>query len=236
MARSAKDIQVCFKEIVNLTSLSPLTADPRLVHIPWRDHVAQVGQTRLRIGWHDFDGVVEATPGVKRAVHVAIAALEALGHEVIPYCLPHMDKINALHGPLMTADGWKTTKDLLQHCQRDDLSLGPVLRAWLVPDCLTRIIAPIVRVLYSPVLATFLTNPSKCSQSWQLWEKYNERLDLVKDILADWEINDVDVIIAPGMAMPSLKLGYSAYSFPAKSYTHNYNVLNFPAGSVPVNN
>jgi Asp-tRNA(Asn)/Glu-tRNA(Gln) amidotransferase A subunit family amidase len=51
MGRSASDIELCFKELVNLTNLAGVTACPRLVHIQWRDQVAKIQQNKLRIGW-----------------------------------------------------------------------------------------------------------------------------------------------------------------------------------------
>jgi fatty acid amide hydrolase len=146
-----------------------------------------------------------------------------------------MDKVLTLYGYLMTADGWKTTKHLLRHGEVDDLCLGLKIRIWMIPNFLAKIISPLVGYIYSPVLAGLMTNPFNCPKSWQLWERYNERLVLIKEILEDWEKHQVDVIIAPGMGMPSQKLGYPAYEFPVIGYTCAYNLLNFPAGSVPVN-
>ena len=48
------------------------------------------------------------------------------------------------------------------------------------------------------------------------------------------ERQNIDVVIAPGMAMPAVKLGYPGWLITAITYTYVYNLLNFPAGSVPV--
>jgi Asp-tRNA(Asn)/Glu-tRNA(Gln) amidotransferase A subunit family amidase len=72
------------------------------------------------------------------------------------------------------------------------------------------------------------------SQSWQLWELNAERLELVEDILGAWERQCIDVVICPGMPMPAQPSGYPAYLQQCISYTLVYNMLDFPAGSIPV--
>jgi Asp-tRNA(Asn)/Glu-tRNA(Gln) amidotransferase A subunit family amidase len=63
-----------------------------------------------------------------------------------------------------------------------------------------------------------------------------KRLALTEAILADWRGHNIDVIIAPGFAMPAVKLSYPAWLLGGITYTSAYNLLNFPAGSLPVTN
>lgn len=116
----------------------------------------------------------------------------------------------------------------------DDNSLGMLIRLWRVPDWLAKYLGPLVERVWSPSTGGMMTSKFVAPNSWQLWEKYNERLVLLKECLADWEDNQVDVVLAPGLGMPSQKLGYPAYELGAINYTCVYNLLNFPSGSVPV--
>jgi Asp-tRNA(Asn)/Glu-tRNA(Gln) amidotransferase A subunit family amidase len=59
-------------------------------------------------------------------------------------------------------------------------------------------------------------------------------LELIEEILHHWERQGVDAVLAPGFPMPAQKSGYSAWSIATISYTAVYNLLNFPAGTVPV--
>ena len=43
-----------------------------------------------------------------------------------------------------------------------------------------------------------------------------------------------DILLSPGLAMPAPPVGYPIYLYAAMSHLSAYNVLNFPAGSVPV--
>ena len=67
---------------------------------------------------YDFDGVFEATPGCRRAVHEAVLALQKNGHQVLPFCPPHLPaamKVNSLY---RAGDLGATNKA--------QLSIGPV--------------------------------------------------------------------------------------------------------------
>ena len=48
--RSAQSIEACLKAVVNEPSIEDLTADSRLVSIPWRENISKPGK-RLKIGW-----------------------------------------------------------------------------------------------------------------------------------------------------------------------------------------
>ena len=67
---------------------------------------------------YDFDGVFEATPGCRRAVQEAVLALQKNGHQVLPFCPPHLPtamKVNSLY---RAGDLGATNKA--------QLSIGPV--------------------------------------------------------------------------------------------------------------
>ncbi len=51
----------------------------------------------------------------------------------------------------------------------------------------------------------------QANRSADLWKRNDYRLQLVHKVLADWEANQVDVVLAPGHAMPAQPSGYPAY-------------------------
>ena len=71
-------------------------------------------------------------------------------------------------------------------------------------------------------------------ESWKLMEMKAKRLEVAEALLADWRGHNIDVVIAPGFAIPAVKLGYAGWLLGAITYTSAYNLLNFPVGSVPV--
>ena len=53
-------------------------------------------------------------------------------------------------------------------------------------------------------------------------------------IFQAWRDLDLDVLIAPGFGTPSMPLKDPARLVPLTAYTNVYNVLDLPAGSLPV--
>ncbi|KAA0197678.1 hypothetical protein HAZT_HAZT007741 [Hyalella azteca] len=58
--------------------------DPEVPPLSWNDSV-YLSKMALRVGWFDSISLFPSTPGVKRAVAQAVAAFEALGHEVVAF-------------------------------------------------------------------------------------------------------------------------------------------------------
>ena len=67
-----------------------------------------------------------------------------------------------------------------------------------------------------------------------LWKSLEKLDGIVKEVTTTWQTNNIDVVIAPGFAFPAPPLKHPARLVPASSYTSVYNVMDFPAGSVPV--
>ena len=57
---------------------------------------------------------------------------------------------------------------------------------------------------------------------------------MTHEILTTWQNQNIDVVIAPGFAFPAPPVKHPARLVPAVSYTAAYNIVDFPAGTVPV--
>ncbi len=53
-------------------------------------------------------------------------------------------------------------------------------------------------------------------------------------MLREFERQGIDAVVAPGMPFPAVPSGRAEKLQAGISYTAVYNMLNFPAGSVPV--
>lgn len=63
-----------------LLSAEPWNADPTVVPIPWRTHLAAKPDRPLRIGFYVDDGHVKPQPPQTWAVQLVIEKLRAAGH------------------------------------------------------------------------------------------------------------------------------------------------------------
>ena len=67
-----------------------------------------------------------------------------------------------------------------------------------------------------------------------LWKSLARLDGVIHEILKTWQSQNIDVLIAPGFAFPAPPVKHPARLTMATSYTHVYNVLNFPVGTLPV--
>lgn len=232
LARSAASIEDCLQQILRDDKISLISRDARFCPVSWNESRARNGQL-LRIGWYDFDGFMEATPGMRRAVREAITVLQDQGHTIVRFCPPGLAKVSALYTQLVGADNGVSTLNLVKNSDIDWNSWGPGYYSFKLPLWLRQKVSSLVSLM-SPMSANMLTTNQHSWRSAELWELNNYRLELTEHILREWDRQGIDVVIAPGLAMPAQPIGYPAWELPAASYTCVYNVLNFPAGSIPV--
>jgi len=229
MARTAAAIEECAAHLLAEDNVGKINRDARFVPIPWRHDLSQQQGRKLKIGWYDDDGNVEATPGQRRAVRDAARLLAEAGHDVVHFKPCLLKETNELYGQLICADSGRTTVELLADSPVDTLSLSLLWHAWTTPKWLAPIVA-----LYSKMSSGFWSAGNESGTTYELWKLNAKRLDIIEEILRQWERQGVDVVLAPGFPYPAQLSGYSAWSIAGISYTSVYNLLNFPAGTVPV--
>ena len=68
----------------------------------------------------------------------------------------------------------------------------------------------------------------------ELWKLHHRRNTLIDTIATKWRALNLDGVVCPAHVMPALGQGKTAPLSVACSYTAAWNVLNYPAGVVPV--
>jgi amidase len=86
MATSAEAIELFTKTIVDAR---PSTFDPSCVPLPWNQSIvdATSSSRKLRIGLLEWDDICLPQPPIRNALQKVINALQAAGHEIIPWKL-----------------------------------------------------------------------------------------------------------------------------------------------------
>ncbi|XP_053492952.1 vitamin D3 hydroxylase-associated protein [Ictalurus furcatus] len=224
MARDVESLALCMRAL-----LCPdmFTLDPTVPPIPFNQQVYESSEP-LRIGYYENDGYFQPSPSMSRALLETKELLEKAGHTLIPFNLPRI--FTAFHEFVVrgnTADGCVT---LLKHFEEGpvDPCMQHQFRHWGCPrfvkmfSLLLRPVYPrmaavihatcgVRRTAVSDVASShFFLCSLLCSSPAALWKQHREVEDYIRETIA------------------------VSLSSAALSYTALYNVLNFPAGVVPV--
>ncbi|XP_060087752.1 vitamin D3 hydroxylase-associated protein-like isoform X2 [Heteronotia binoei] len=158
----------------------------------------------LRIGYYDGDGYFQPSPSMRRAVQETRKLLQEAGHTLISFTPPRID---FLVDELFTKGiSADGCSTLVEKFDGEfvDATWTNQLRCCKMPCLLKRLLS----LILMPVA-------------------YRD------EFIAEWQKLKLDVVLCPALG-PAFNLGYAGKLFVATTYTHLYNVLNFPAGVVPV--
>ncbi|XP_061895494.1 fatty-acid amide hydrolase 1 [Entelurus aequoreus] len=185
----------------------------------------------LRIGYIESDCLTQATPSMIRSMREVKALLEQAGHTLVPYTPPKMNYAFELIVKGILADGAYT---LLQNLKGGPLDpcLKIQVRPYYLPIWLKKTLSFLLKPL-SPRGSFLLESITGVGSIPKLWKQHAAVEEYIQETLAEWRKCNMDVLLCP-MFGPAFNLTYcSRLSFPL-SFTAIYNLLNFPAGVVPV--
>ncbi|XP_070797466.1 vitamin D3 hydroxylase-associated protein-like [Pituophis catenifer annectens] len=228
MARDVDSLVLCMKALL-CDELFHL--DPSVPPLPFREEI-YTSSNLLRIGYYEDDGYFQPSPSMKRAVQETKNLLQAAGHTLIPFVPP---RINYVVDELFTkgifSDG---AANLLDKFKGDivDPGLKSQINCYSIPIVLKRILALILKPVY-PRIARDLNALCGVGSAKNLWKHHAAVAAYREEFIAEWRKLKLDVILCPVLG-PAFNEGYPGKLFAATSYTNLYNVLNFPAGVVPV--
>ncbi|GME93903.1 unnamed protein product [Ambrosiozyma monospora] len=188
----------------------PSTVDPTCSYLPWRPiDLSSGGKMTFAICLDD--GFVRPLPPVRRALKIVKKLIEDAGHEVIEWQPKHLLKeLTFLALKLYQADGVETIQKAIK-------SSGEPLLPQLEPYDL------------------FNLKPITVSELYQLQET---KTKLLKQFLDEWMATKnltkngkvIDAFILPIAPYPAPAHDKSGWT----GYTNAFNVLDWPAGVLPV--
>ncbi|XP_045592043.2 fatty acid amide hydrolase 1-like [Procambarus clarkii] len=204
-------------------------ADPKLVPLHWRHHL-YTDDRPLRIGWYDHDGVFPVTPGCQRAVAVAREALQAAGHQLVPFTPPEVHQAFNIMAACVTSDQGHGLLQLLKG-EVVDQSISTNAKIMAAPRFVKAVQKHIMQEK-SPLMAKFLSNET--AKSHQLLRALGEQEDYVGQLTEAWTTARLDLLLSPAFPMPAPPHSYPTKIMAAMITSALYNLCNFPAGVVPV--
>jgi fatty acid amide hydrolase len=228
MARTVDDLALL------MTALSPErlhALDSLVPPVPFAD-IASVDVTKLRVGVYEDDGILPTSASVRRAVREAASALRAAGVQVVEYTPPSSWEMFDTYFGLMSADGTITARG-----QVGDEPVTPqlksVVRIATLPGFVRSTLARALGVAGEARVARLLgaLGEKRVHQAWALTvqREAHKRAEL-----AAWRAAGVDLVIGPPTVTPAALCG-ETHDWSAGAWnTMRWNLLDLPAGVVPV--
>ncbi|XP_063022109.1 vitamin D3 hydroxylase-associated protein-like isoform X3 [Melospiza melodia melodia] len=228
MARDVDSLALCMKALL---CQEMFQLDPTVPPIPFNDQVYSSSEP-LRVGFYEGDGYFQPSPSMIRAVQLTRRLLQDAGHTLIPFAPP---KIDYMVDELFTRGIFSDGAAHLVDCFKGDMvdpNLKSQYNTYRLPALLKRILAIILKPIY-PRIARDLGALCGVGSAKNLWDQHRAVAAYRREFITKWGQLRLDVILCP-MLGPAFNHGYAGKLFAATSYTHLYNVLDFPAGVVPV--
>ncbi|KAF7659686.1 hypothetical protein LDENG_00294480 [Lucifuga dentata] len=228
MAKDVDSLALCMQALLcdHMFSL-----DPTLPPLPFNMKVYQSSRS-LRIGYYVNDGFTQPSPSMARAVREVKVLLERAGHTLVPYSPPRIKYATIelmIKGIL--ADGATTMLGNLKGGPVD-----PTLASQILPYCLPHVVKKFLSVLIKPLFPRISgTLYALCGVGSisNLWQQHNSVEEYIHETIEEWRRCNIDVLLCP-MIGPAYNFFYCGKLTCVLSYTMLYNLLNFPAGAVPV--
>ncbi len=228
MARTVEDVNLLMQA---LDSPRHSPYDPNVPPLPVGDPAA-VDLSRLRVGIYEDDGFFTPASSVQRAVREAADALRNAGAEVVQY-VPH--RADEHYGRLaagLSADGMEVLREVLDGEPLID-AVRINARLATLPRRVLRSLATAADALGEKRLAGVMRMMGRRSVR-ELRQLTAERTDLRREEMDMWRELGLDLVICPATATPAPQHGTTGEFTIAAVYTIRYNLLDLPAGVVPV--
>ncbi|NXH35993.1 FAAH1 hydrolase, partial [Myiagra hebetior] len=225
MARDVDSLALCMKALL---CQEMFQLDPSVPPIPFNEEVYS-SSTPLRVGYYDTDGYFPLPPCMRRAVKETRRALQAAGHQLVPISPPRVPYVmTELFVKTFFADGGRAWLDVFTGDVVDP-RLKPQVNSCKMPRLVKKLLALLLKPLVSPYVAMIST----CRSVKEMWNHHHQIQVYRSQFIAQWKELQLDVVLCPVLG-PAFTTGYPGKLLSAISSTMLYNVLNFPAGVVPV--
>uniref|UniRef100_A0A7S1VHN1 Amidase domain-containing protein n=1 Tax=Sexangularia sp. CB-2014 TaxID=1486929 RepID=A0A7S1VHN1_9EUKA len=209
------------------------SVDPTQAPIPF-DSAKASPTRRLRVGYYDYDQWFPASAALQRAVRETVDALEEHGESVDVKPIEPIDTkaLIGLYYGLVSADGLKLVRETIWGEQLV-YQLRPTLLLGIVPSFVRTLVAFVLRLLGQTEKAWVVSHLGE-KRVCDVWTMQHARANMRRDWANHLEVNDVDVVLCPTLSFPAFVHGGATNLLPSLSYTFLANLLDLPAGSVPV--
>ncbi|NXM98747.1 FAAH1 hydrolase, partial [Sylvia borin] len=231
MARDVDSLALCMKALL---CQEMFQLDPTVPPIPFNEQVYS-SSTPLRVGYYDTDGYFPLPPCMRRAVKDTRRALQAAGHQLVLFSPPRVPyAVTELFLKTFFADGGRAWLDVFTGDIVDPV-LKPQVNSCKMPRPVKKLLALLLKPLQFLLLLKLkeIAMISTCRSVKEMWNHQHQIQLYRSQFISQWKELQLDVVLCPVLG-PAFTTGYPGKLLTAVSSTMLYNLLNFPAGVVPV--
>ncbi|KAF2404448.1 amidase signature enzyme [Trichodelitschia bisporula] len=233
MARTLDDLTYFTREFVRMR---PWRYDHTVHPLEWRDGSEEEwrGKKVLRVGVLRDDGVVTPAPACARALEQVASALRAEGHTVVDIDPPSPYEALLLASQLLNADGCLTFRSFFRFGETNDPGAAQMEFYMHLPRPIKYLHYLWVKYVRGDALWAGLLrdwHPKSAAENWKLVARREAYKARWHDY---WNDQGLDVVITPPNATPAVPHGGMRDAVSSCGYTFLFNLLDYPAGILPV--
>jgi len=237
LAKSTNDVALMMKALLNVNfhNQNRFTdgGDTFYIPHPWNDQVF-LEKRPYRIGFMRNNDFMPVAPSYIRAIDETVEALRGNGHDLVEIEMHFLDVIQSLFYQSLTADAnLNVFADAVQEQGLDDELFGKLKMLISLPQWLKNAVRSLTGCLDMPRVGGLMTSTAAKS-SHELLELMSSIKSLKEKFMKWWIAHNLDALIIPNMGMPAFKHGLSGDISVFGAYTMLGNLLDLPAGAVPI--
>jgi len=160
--------------------------------------------------------------------------LREVGHTIIPFEVPEIQEAMEIYLGLMSADSFECVKKLVENEVVDPIVNNTLLLTG-IPNSIRNVIAFVLKNIlnWKRLASAFIAGRKKTvNDEWELLKRRNEYRRKFHEY---WSELQIDCIICPVTVLPALPHDTEQNTTSIIwSYTMLYNLLDYPAGVVPI--
>ncbi len=228
MGRSTDDLILYMRA---LAGPKHIECDRSMPPVPFVDP-DEIDVPKLRIGFYDDDGYLTPAASVQRAVTEAAGLLQDAGLSVTRVRPPNVEEIVEMFFKALSGVGMDTVVEAMDG-EAFIQPLRTVARAGRAPKRVRAGLAKVARMMGETRMAGVLSSLGE-KRTGELWKLAARRNAIRHEEMAFWDREQVDVIITPALVTPAVPHGTSHDFTLAFVNLARYNLLDLPAGVVPI--
>lgn len=227
LARSVEDLDLLMRVWLGPGSEQAMEQPP----VPWADY-REVSLRGMKIAWWNEAEDFQVSPAIRRAVELARDSLREAGAELVPWQPPRMNEVLDLYFGLLSADGGAGFRYLLRD-EPLDFRVQKLIHFARLSFPVRWLLALWQREFQSPRLSRILAAAGPRSGR-SLWALQAKAWKFRQDFWRDFKTHGFSALLFPPHALPAFTHGASEYLGFAGASCYLPNLLDWPAGVVPV--